>query len=274
MIFLLKGDKYTWVYPKDFILPISARGEIERLIREGHSVFGKENPASLSQWIPTKKKLSEDEWYAANNDGTTWDVYLEGEEVKIRRYNFDSETDAALKMRDGSLVSENRGEFGAAVFWDSNEGKRSKISGHHIEQFIQLGTRTLALSGLAHGDSNIGEVLEFKREVDGWIVSRIAELKDAPIKAIRESESSLLVLTYSSLSRVTLAGKTKLIVTKGEWDGLIPRSLIMDGKGFAYVGFRQRVAKVELKTGKVIYLIPYPEIFSEALKLHNERRQR
>ena len=34
MIFLLKGDKYTWVYPKDFILPISARGEIERLIRE------------------------------------------------------------------------------------------------------------------------------------------------------------------------------------------------------------------------------------------------
>lgn len=34
MIFLLKGDKYTWVYPAGFMLPMSARGAIEQLIRD------------------------------------------------------------------------------------------------------------------------------------------------------------------------------------------------------------------------------------------------
>jgi len=244
------------------------------LLAMSYPAFGREIPASLSQWIPTAKKLSQDEWYAANNGGTTWDVYLEGEKVKIRRYDFGRETGATLKLDDGRLISDNRGEFGAAVIWESNEGRKSAISKQHIEQFIQLGTRVLAISGIAHLDTNIGEVVELKREASGWSVSRIAKLNDAPIKAIRESETSLLVLTYSTLSRVTLDGKTKVIVTKGDWDGLIPRSLIMDGKGFAYVGFSQRVAKVELKTGKVIYLIPYPEIFAEDLKTHKERRQR
>jgi len=34
MIFLLKGDNYTRVYPDGFDQPVSARGEIEQLIRE------------------------------------------------------------------------------------------------------------------------------------------------------------------------------------------------------------------------------------------------
>ena len=237
----------------------------------GHSAFGGKVPASLSQWIPTAKKLSQDEWFAANNEGTTWDVYLEGEDVKIRPYEFGRETGASLKLRDGYLISDNRGEFGATLLWELNDGRKSKISEHPIEQFIQLDTRVFAISGLAHLDTNIGEVVELKRKASGWRVSRIAKLKDAPIKAIRETKTSLLVLTYSSLSQVSLDGRTKLIVPKGEWDGLIPRSLIMDKKGFAYVGFSQRVAKVELKTGKVVYLIPYPDIFAEDLKTYQRR---
>lgn len=234
------------------------------LLAISYSTFGEEIPASISQWSPTSKKLTQDELLAANNIGTTWEVFLEGEEVKIRPYDSSTEADASLKLRDGRLISENRGEFGAAVYWESNDGKKSKISEHPIEQFIQLDARVFAISGSIPGD--IGEVVELNRTPGGWSVSRLAELKDTPIKVIKESETSLLVLTYSSLSRVWLKGKTEIIVPKGEWKGLSPRSLIMDGKGFAYVGFNQRVAKVELKTGKVIYLVPYPEIFADDLK--------
>jgi hypothetical protein len=243
------------------------------LVAMTYSALGKEIPTSLSRWTPTAKRLSKDEWYAANVNGTTWDVYLEGKDVKVRPYDFARERPSSLELRDGRLISANRGEFGAAVFWAPNKGRRITISEDPVEQFIQLVPRIFAISGLAHMGLNFGEVLEFKRKASAWKVSRIAKLKDAPIKAIRENETNLLVLTYSSLSRVSLAGRTTLIVGHGEWDGLIPRSLAMDEKGFAYVGFRQRVGKVELKTGKVTYFIPYPEIFAEDLNARNERRE-
>ena len=242
------------------------------LLAFSHSTFGKEIPPFLSDWVPTTKQLTEEEWYAANNDGTTWDVYLEGEHVKVKPFDFaKQEEPISLKLQDGTLISDEQGEFGAAVFWESKKG-RTKLSEDHIRQFIQLGTRVFAISGLAHLGTDYGDFLELKRKGNGWRISRIAKLKDEPQKAVRESQTSLLVLTYSSLTRVSLDGSTKLIVQKGDWDGLIPRTLVMDGKGFAYVGFSQRVAKVELSTGKVVYLVPYAEIFENDLKRHKEKR--
>ncbi|HVF73203.1 MAG TPA: hypothetical protein VM940_16495 [Chthoniobacterales bacterium] len=244
---------------------------ITALLMVGGPAFGGKVPASLSEWVATEKKLTQDEWFAANNHGTTWDVYLEKDQVKVRPYKFGRDTGASLKLSDGCLVSDNRGEFGATLFWKSNDGRKAKLSEDPIEQFIQVDSRILAISGLAHGGTNEGEVLELKRKGGDWKISRIAKLKDAPIKAIREAKTRLLVLTYSSLSRVSLDGGTKRIVPKGDWDGLIPRSLVMDGKGFAYVGFSQRVAKVDLKTGNVIYLVPSSEIFAEDLKTYKKR---
>jgi hypothetical protein len=235
-------------------------------------VGGKEVPSSLSQWLPTQTVL-EGNWLAANNCGTTWDVYLDAGIVKVRPYEHcgSSNLRGLLKFADGNLYSENKGEWGTKVYWRPTTGKDEQISDIPVEQFIKMGKRFFAIAGLAHMGTNSGEVLEVKRTQSGWIFSRLAELIDAPLQIIPETDSTMLVLTYSSLSRIGLDGSSKLLVYHGDWDGLIPRSLLIDGKGFAYVGFTQRVAKVNLKTGNTVYLIPYPEIFEEDMKKYNEK---
>lgn len=233
---------------------------------------GKDAPLDLSQWLPTKVVPKKDMRFAANNCGTTWDVFLDAGIVKVRPYDDRGASNPGeiLKLADGELYSENRGEWGTKVYWTPNTGKREQISNHQIKQFIKMGQRIFAVAGIAHMGTNIGEVLEVKRSSSDWTFQRLAELKDAPMLVIPETASTMLVLTYSSLSRIGLDGSSKLIVSDGEWDGLIPRSLVIDGKGFAYVGFKQRVAKVDLKTGNTVYLIPYPEIFDEDLKKYKD----
>lgn len=227
----------------------------------------REIPSDLSNWIVTNENIgfSTSNYYAANRVGTVWEVYKKDKVLKVREY-FRGDADPMIKVSGGKLSCNNRGEFGSTVYWEPDGDSKVELTHDHVRQFLTLSSQVFAVSGIAHMGTNIGEVLKFDRVKDVWKISQICKLPDEPQIIVPETAEAFLVLTYSGLCRVSVKGWIQLIVISAPWTGLHPRSLVIGEDGFAYVGFSQRVAKINLKTGDATYLIPHKEIFEDDLK--------
>ncbi|MCB1086717.1 MAG: hypothetical protein KDM63_06705 [Verrucomicrobiae bacterium] len=234
-------------------------------------------PENISAWIETEASFVEGHplWYAANGYGTVWDVYMAGGAIKVREYRFEEQEVRTIDVPGGQLSCDNRGEWGAKVFWKPVGGDDVELSKHSVRRFFRVSESIFAIAGLAHMATNEGEVLRFSSEGKSWKVTRLCKLVDEPQVVAVENERTFLVLTYSGLSRVSLDGRQELLVVSAPWNGLHPRSLVVGNDGFAYVGFSQRVAKVDLETGDVRFLIPFEGIFEKDLeKMRRTKKKR
>ncbi|MCB1061442.1 MAG: hypothetical protein KDN20_00815 [Verrucomicrobiae bacterium] len=232
-----------------------------------HGLSADENvPEDISDWIEAKVEFEEGHplWYAANGYGTVWDVYKVGNTIKVREFQTE-EKSPTIDVPGGKLSCDNRGEWGATVFWKPEGGNEFTLSKHPVKQFFRVSEGIFAVAGLAHGSTNSGEVLLFSQEAESWKTTRLCKLIDEPQAVVVENERTFLVLTYSGLSRVSTEGWQKLLVVSAPWEGLHPRSLVVGNDGFAYVGFSQRVAKINLETGDARFLIPFEGIFERDL---------
>ncbi|WP_395751200.1 hypothetical protein [Prosthecobacter sp.] len=225
-------------------------------------------PEKVSDWIPTDIDFAAMHPFygAANRVGTVWDVYKSAGNVKVRK-NAWKQDYPSIEVAGGKLLCANDGEFGSTVFWQPGKAEKVAISHDQVQEFFSVSDHIYALSGIAHGGTNVGEVLSFVRAEKTWAISRLCKLADEPQVAVPETTKTFLVLTYSSLCRVSIDGWIQLLVVSARWNGLHPRSLVVGDDGFAYVGFSQRIAKVDLKTGDTTYLIPYEGIFEDDVKI-------
>lgn len=229
-------------------------------------------PEKVSDWIPTDIDFAQMHPFygAANRVGTVWDVYKDAGIVKVRKKVW-KQDNPSIKVAGGKLLCANNGEFGSTVFWQPDGAEKAEISHAPVQQFFNVSDRIYAVSGIAHMGTNEGEVLAFERAGDKWAISRLCKLVDEPQIVAPEGTKTFLVLTYSSLCRVSTDGWIQLLVVSARWNGLHPRSLVVGDDGFAYAGFSQRIAKVDLKTGDTTYLIPYEGIFEEDMKTDSSK---
>ena len=94
-------------------------------------------------------------------DGASISAEISESEVPVQQHRppFEAAADdfrAASRfwpVDDGWLVGFNHGEFGAALYWFSRDGKRHyEISRHHVVTFFALADGIHAIEGLAHGE--------------------------------------------------------------------------------------------------------------------------
>ncbi len=146
----------------------------------------KEYNKDVEHWIeivsPQRREVTPDFiiWSsAANLSKHEWVVFREGKNVKVtlKDKNYKShkvkppfpldskskglwDVNAFIPTDDGWLMSYNRGEFGAALWWFSKNGvKAVKILEHHINQFIELNDKIYAIEGLSHGGLSNGSII-------------------------------------------------------------------------------------------------------------------
>ena len=107
-------------------------------------------------------------FYAANYSDHEWRVFTENGQIsaqltkeapeqRTERPRFTPKAgqfhgaSAFARVDDGWLVGFNEGEYGAALYWFSRDGKRSyKISDHQVVDFFSLPDDIYAIEGLAH----------------------------------------------------------------------------------------------------------------------------
>jgi hypothetical protein len=82
----------------------------------------------------------------------------------------------AVKLGGGTLVAVDKGEWGGGLEWSPTLGTTQTLLKDNVGALEPIDGGVLALSGLAHLDSNYGYVTRARRTASGWDVQEIARL--------------------------------------------------------------------------------------------------
>lgn len=240
-----------------------------------------EYTAKVDEWLQTEKpeaRIDAIVWsYAANDSPYSWEVYKNQGEVcarlreaknksKTYRPSFDTaikefpEAFAFQKVSDGWLVAYNRGEFGAALWWFSNDGKEKyKISNHQVKQFLEIQDTIYAIEGLAHLSISEGSLIQLHKTEKGktWEARTIIKLPQSPEAFQRLKNGNFIIALSDSLIRLDLKNNIEYLVKNAKWGILYPNSLeISENEKDLYLGMMQYVAIFNIDTNRLRFCIP------------------
>ena len=184
-------------------------------------------------------------------------------------------TSAFAPVDDGWLVGFNQGEFGAALYWFSRDGKSSyKISDHQVVNFFSLSEGVHAIEGLAHMGLSQGSVIRIARSKDTelWQATSIAKLPFAPCAISVRRDGTMVITLSDSLVSIGSDHKIQTLLPDAPWRGLYPNSSVLSpNEEKLYIGMRQFVAEFDLTTKKLRLLIPSNQFLNKLPKEDEER---
>lgn len=240
-------------------------------------------PRDIARWQEVSVPRETDQgarmawFYAANYSRHEWRVFAERDQVcahlttandpnpkeqpkftpKAGKFHGASSFAA---VEDGWIVGFNRGEFGAALFWFSRDGRRNyKVSDHQVVDFFSLSDGLHAIEGLAHLDMSTGSVIRIARPRPNarWKAATAIKLPFAPYAISVRRDGTMLITLSDSLVSIGPDRKIHTLLSDPPWRGLYPNSsLLSPDERKLYVGMRQFVGEFDLSTKELRLLIP------------------
>jgi len=228
---------------------------------------------------------------AANYSNLEWSVYKEdgkpsaksGQEAPAKRPNQPKFTPKAGKfdgasecvaVDDGWLVGFNEGEFGAALYWFSQDGKRNyKVSGHQIISFFSHRDSVHAIAGFAHLGLSEGSVIRISRPKARahWQATTVAKLPFAPCALSLRRDGTMLITLSNALVSIGPDHKIRWLLADAPWGMFYPTSsIISPDEKRLYIGMRQFVGEFDLTTNKFRFLIPSDKFLNKLPKEDEE----
>ena len=105
---------------------------------------------------------------------------------------------AALQVTDGWLLGRDHGEFGGELVFVDHAGHATPLVDDNIDGVARLGSRIVAVGGLAHLGGNRGLAYEVARDAKGrWSAHPWRVLPGAPWGAALQSDGSWMIDTNS-----------------------------------------------------------------------------
>jgi hypothetical protein len=185
---------------------------------------------------------------------------------------------AFAAVDNGWLVGFNQGEFGAALYWFSQDGKRCyKISDHQVVDFVSLPDGIYAIEGLAHLGTSTGSVIRIARATASarWNAATITKLPFAPYAQSLRRDGTMLITLSNSLVSIGPDHTPRTLFSSALWDGLYPNSsVISSDETKLYIGMRQYIGEFDLTTNRFRFLIPSAKFINKLPKEDEERMRR
>ena len=105
---------------------------------------------------------------------------------------------AALQVADGWLLGRDHGEFGGELVFVDHAGRATSLVDDNIDGVARLGSRVVAVGGLAHLGGNRGLAYEVARDAKGrWSAHLWRVLPGAPWGAALQPDGSWMIDTNS-----------------------------------------------------------------------------
>jgi hypothetical protein len=185
--------------------------------------------------------------------------------------------DAIQHVDDGWLIGFNQGEFGASLCWFSEDGRQKyRISDDQVVDFMRTPQGIIAIQGLAHLSISEGSLIAIARDPASkrWRSTLIQKLLEAPEAFVRLSNGTLIIILSDSLVSLSPDNKLTTLIRCADWGGLYGNSVALSpDESKIYIGMRQFVAEIELRTNKLRHLLPN-QSFLNHLPKEDERRLR
>ena len=164
------------------------------------------------------------------------------------------------KVDDGYLTAFNHGEFGAALYWFSSNGKQHyRMSYDHVQAFFVIGKDIYAIEGMNHMSLSCGSVIKIAKQgvPHRWKVERVAKLPWAPYAVVTKQDGTMLLALSNSLVEMGADHDVHVLIDEAPWESLYPSSAFLTSdERFLYLGMRQFVGEVDLQTRQLRMLVP------------------
>jgi hypothetical protein len=221
---------------------------------------------------------------AANYSDVEWRVSREGSELRAQLADEPPRRPAAQPsfaphagrfrqpsatrcVEDGWLVGFHQGELGGALYWFSDDGARSyKVSDHHVRDLFVWAGGVYAIQGLAHLGQSRGSIIEVSRPAADapWQARTAIELPAAPYAVSQRGDGTLLVTLSNGVVAVSRDRKVTTLLRSREVGLLFPRSSALTAReDKLYLGMRQFVGEVDLKTKRLRFLVPNRDFLNQ-----------
>lgn len=257
-----------------------------------------EYPREVARWQEVSVPFQVDRgarmawFYAANYSDNEWRVFAERGRICAQLTTTEPSEQRArpkfiptagqfrrasafARVDDGWLVGFNQGEFGAALYWFSLDGKHNyKVSDHQVVDFFSLPGGLHAIEGLAHLTMSNGSIIRIARsEPSGhWRASTLTKLPLAPYAISVRRDGTMLITLSDSLVSVGASHEINTLLPEAPWGGLYPTSSVLSpNEQKLYIGMRQFVGEFDIATNKLRLLIPSAAFLN---KLPKEDEQR
>lgn len=216
--------------------------------------------------------------YAANYSKHAWRVFADHGQICAaltspwrtgptgQRPPFTPRTDrfqggqAFAAVDDGWLVGFNEGEFGAALYWFSRDGKQNyKVSDDQVVAFFVIADELYAIQGLAHLSLSSGSVIRIAKPLPfaRWRASEVTKLPFAPYAISVRRDGTMLITLSDSLVSIGRDHQVTTLMSNVPWDGLYPNSSILSyDEHTLYIGMRQFVGEFDISKKKLRLLVP------------------
>lgn len=173
--------------------------------------------------------------------------------------------DTYARTEDGWLISFRRGEFGGALYWFSDDGRRhQRLGPMQVNQFLRVGDRFLAAEGLTHLAIQEGSLIEVYRAEGGaeWRYRTVKNTPSAAYAVARSDAGTLWMVLFDAIVSLDAAGDLKTLAEL-PWGARHANSIALtsDG-GEIYVGERFWVIEVDVRTQELRFLVP-PELLNQ-----------
>lgn len=231
-------------------------------------------------------------FYASNHSPLEWLVFpvkgricarTSDSDQYIARPAFVPEADSfrgasrLARVDDGWLVGFNQGEFGAALYWFSLDGlSHYKISEHQVVEFFRYAGEWAAIEGLDHLGLARGSIIRITRTNPQrrWQVQTALTLTSAPYAVAQVPYGPTLVVLSHAVVAIEGLNRPTALLENAPWEGLYPQSaaLTADSRTL-YIGMRQYVAELDLRTRKLRMLLPRGAALNQ-LPENDEKRLR
>ncbi|MCF2859186.1 HEAT repeat domain-containing protein [Pseudoalteromonas sp. SMS1] len=99
----------------------------------------------------------------------------------------------AAKFQEGWLVGDNRGEFGGELMFFAKGDKPQMILRENIKDVYVIGDAAYAITGLAHGVSNLGMIYKIQPTKQGYVSAPFYRLPGAPSASWKLKNGSIFI---------------------------------------------------------------------------------
>jgi hypothetical protein len=254
--------------------------------------------SDVNKWIeiqpPTKSAEHQIWYYAADYCQFSWLVAREDRIVRAKLTDngqdrrsldhprFQTKAEhfsggyAFQRVEDGWLVGFNEGEFGAALYWFSHDGRtKYKISDHQVESFMVTPKGIIAIEGLAHMVP-LGSLIRLNRnpKTQRWIATELKRFSGAPEAIIRLSDGRFIVAVSDSLVELTPDFKMKTLIKSANWITHVYSMVASADESKIYVGVTQYVCEYDFGRGKLRYLVPDRKFLNKLSKKEEDQLRR
>ncbi|MFP8892957.1 hypothetical protein [Chryseobacterium sp. EZn1] len=184
-------------------------------------------------------KVESPEWFVLIHSKDCYAVKKDNGRLIVEKTSY-YKKDSELEIEDGTLIGENKGEFGGALYFQPKEDREKiEIKFGNIVDIFRFQNKIY----FTEGSGIWGSLYELKKD-SAFTYNRVESFGDS-LETLTIFNDSIYIASFHGFYKV-VDQKATLLFRKQFWGGLYPNSVVVFDEENIFMGIRSGIVKLNL----------------------------